>query len=143
MRIANGRLVTGTIDLKMHTSGSVRIGYDGVGRRSGTTEFVSHNQSSHVVVRTWDTMRDEQYEYDDLGHLRQIQQRVRQDNIVIVDLDQPVDSSHPHDTVGPWRLLSKRTVNLRGDVLRSEQWSRISSTTTVSEFSTLIGTTKG
>lgn len=141
MRIANGRLLSGAIALKMHTPGSVHISYDSVGRRSGITEHVSHNQSSHVVVRTWDTMRGEQYNYDDLGHLRQIQQRVSQTNIIQIDLDHPDHNPVPHDTVGPWRPLSTRSVNLRGDVLRSEQWSRISSTTILNESPTLLGTT--
>lgn len=141
MTMSNGALAGGTLILKMHNSGSVRIRYDSVGRRSGITEHLSHNQSSHVVLRTWDTMRDEQYEYDDLGHLRQIQQRVSQINVVLVDLDDHGHHPAAHDTTGPWRMLSSRSVNLRGDVLRSEQWSRISSSTIANEFSTLLGTT--
>ena len=64
-------------------------------------------------------MRDERYEYDDLGHLRKTEQRVRHVNIVRNLNGFP-------DQVGSWQMLSSRSSNLRGDVTHAEQWRRIS-----------------
>jgi YD repeat-containing protein len=127
MTVSNGIPSGGTIIPKVRTSGSAKINYDNVGRRSGTTEFVRRNNSSlPTMLRTFDTMRDERYEYDDLGHIRLIEQRVRQVNIVETSSDADGDPVTKPDRNGPWQPLSTRTANLRGDVTRSEQWSRIS-----------------
>jgi hypothetical protein len=143
MTISNGAMSDGTIRLKF---GSAQIGYDGVGRRSATTEYVRKNTTSNpTFVRTWDTMRDERYEYDDLGHLRKIEQRVRHVKIKIVTSDE--NGSHPGsepDRVGSWQMLSSRFSNLRGDVTHAEQWSRVSglpNNLSVDEVPAHIGTT--
>jgi YD repeat-containing protein len=125
MTISNGVLVNGIIRIKRHTPGSVRIGYDSVGRRSSTTEYVRHGtQSLPTMLRTWDTMRDERYTYNDLGHLRRIEQRIRHVNIVF-EIQGGTGEPQP-DRVGNWQPLSRRTANLRGDVTTAEQWARIS-----------------
>jgi YD repeat-containing protein len=169
MTISNGKMSRGEIRLKLRTPGSVQIGYDSVGRRSGTTEYVrSNNTSVPTFARTWDTVRDESHEYDDLGHLRKTEQRVRHINVLRYDLngfaaprnltsfgvggqmvaparmrrrdddlpndppeDPPEDPPDPvsePDRAGSWQLLSIRSSNLRGDVTRAGQWSRISGT---------------
>ena len=111
MTISNGEVSGGAI--RPGLSGT-QIGYDTVGRRSATTVCVRRNRT---LPRTWDTIRDERYEYDDLGHLRRIEQRLRE----VTVSGGPVGS----DRVGEWHTLSTRTPNLRGDVTRSEQWTRI------------------
>ena len=126
MTMANGALVGGAIRLKPRTAGSVEMAYDNVGRRRGTTEYARKNNSP-VQSLTWDTMRDERYTYDDLGHLRRIEQRIRQVNII--DLDGSDGSGEPEsqpDKVGAFQPQSNRTVNLRGDVTRAEQFTRTS-----------------
>src|SRR3546814_4110894 len=101
-------------------------------RRDRSTEFQGPYSAGPLSTqRTWDTMRDELYEYDDLGHLRRIDQRIRLVNIKKTDLngtDGPV--SEP-SKIGAWRPLSVRSLNLRGDVTRAEQWTRIAGTPNV------------
>jgi YD repeat-containing protein len=122
---ANGSLLSGAIGLKLHVPGSVRVSYDRVGRRSGTTEYVWQNHASNpAFFFTFDTMRDERYGYDDLGHLRRTEQRLRQVNIVRTNRATNESETRPPE-VGDWQPLSTRSANLRGDVTRSEQWSRI------------------
>jgi YD repeat-containing protein len=129
LTVSNGILSGDTIAPKLRTSGSVQIDYDSVGRRSATTEYASHHSALlQTLLRTWDTMRDEQYEYNDLGHLRRIEQRIRHVNIVETAESGPGEPVSKPDRVGSWRPLSDRAANLRGDVTHAEQWSRISGT---------------
>src|SRR5262249_39561611 len=103
--------------------------YDNVGRRSGATEYVRHGSASlPSMLRTWDTMRDERYEYDDLGHLRRIEQRIRNVNILETRPDGSGDPVPKPDRIGDWQPLSTRSANLRGDVTTAAQWTRISGT---------------
>ncbi len=123
--VSNGRLEGGRIRPKTRARDSVQIGYDTVGRRSGTTEHLRHNIANlPTLLRTWETMRDEHYEYNDLGHLRKIDQRLRSVDIVETSnaTGDPVDKP---PRIGPWKPLLVRSSNLRGDVTRSEQWTRV------------------
>lgn len=161
MTISNGKLSEGpdrTILLKQKVPGSVHIRYDQVGRRSGTTEYLfsnsvattqwqtlsgipseSESANSELVeaekhLLTWDSMRDESYGYDDLGHLRWAKQRIRQIHIIdwgsINDDGEGDDEGDDTDQVDPLDLdlhlwdLSIRTVNLRGEVTTAQQWTQ-------------------
>jgi hypothetical protein len=73
------------------------------------------------VKWTWQTVRDERYEYNDIGHMRKTEQRVRHVNIFRNGRRFP-------DEDGSWQMLASRYSNLRGDVTRAEQWRRISGT---------------
>jgi YD repeat-containing protein len=145
LTVSNGALSQGTIGLKRHTPGSVQISYDEVGRRSSTTEYVRHGTALlHGILRNWDTMRDERYEYDDLGHLRRIEQRIRHVNIVEEGHGPTGEPLPKPDRVGSWQPLSTRTANLRGDVTTAEQWTRISGTLNniqVDQVPSRLGTT--
>src|SRR3546814_1639223 len=78
MTSSNGAMSAGEIRPKPRTAGSVRIRYDKVGRRDRTTEFQGPYSAGPLSThRTWDTMRDELYDYDDMGHLRRIDQNGR------------------------------------------------------------------
>jgi YD repeat-containing protein len=121
LTISNGDLQDGKIDLK---SGGALIEYDGVGRRSFATHYVRRNINP-LQGLTSDTIHDENYTYDDLGHLRQTKQRIS--NIHIIDSNGgegggPV--SLPEE-IGEWRNLSTRKVNLRGEVTKAQQWKRM------------------
>src|SRR3546814_14174173 len=124
MAVSDGAMSGGEIRPKPRTAGSVRIRYDKVGRRDRTTEFQGPYSAGPLSThRTWDTMRDEPYEYDDLGHLRRIDQRIRLVTIQKPDLngtDGPV--SEP-SKIGAWRPLSVRSLNLRGAVRRAHPWT--------------------
>src|SRR5262249_15223465 len=107
MTICNGSMSDGGIHLKRRTPGSVQIEYDDVGRRREATEHLRTNQISpplHVYLRQWDTMRDERYEYNELGHLRNTEQRIRNVNIVTFRRNGEVD--HAPDEEGSWHMLS-------------------------------------
>jgi hypothetical protein len=144
MTVSNGALSGGAIRLKVRTSGSVQISYDTVGRRRGTTEYVRANTTAHPTIRTWDTMRDERYTYDDLGHLGQIEQRIRQVNIVDSSADGAGNPVTEPTMEGTWQTLSTRVANLRGDVTQAEQWARIlgiPNVLSVSQTAARLGTT--
>lgn len=144
MTISNGSLVNHEIRLKQRTSGSVSIRYDHVGRREFTTEYIRANTNGTPTLRTWDTMRYERYAYNDLGHLRQIEQRIGHINI----LDSGPGGSHDPEPrpnrFGDWKIMSTRKTNLRGAVIEAGQWTRISApynTMQVDEEPTFLGTT--
>ncbi len=141
--VSNGILSSGKIFLKKYNPSSVSIVYDSDGRRIKTTEFNSSHALTHTPKRTWDTMRDESYTYNDLGILRLIEQHIREVNIMQENLEtggwDPKD-----DENGNWHNLSSRQVNLRGDVVRVDQWSRIpgpGSTGVITETPNSLGTT--
>jgi YD repeat-containing protein len=145
MTVSNGWGSGNEIHLKARTPGSVGIRYDNVGRRSGTTEYVSKNSKfipPTQVQINWDTFRNERYTYNDLGHLHRIEQQIAQTNIVEIP---PTGGSRPKsDVIGRWQMQSSRNVNLRGDVTRTEQWSRISgdsSSTLANQVPDPLGTT--
>ena len=132
MTVSNGSLSEGTIKPKPRTAGSVKIHYDDVGHRDGTTEYQGPNRGGPPVARrSWDAMRDERYDYDDLGHLRRIDQRLRFVNVVKTNLNGSEDPVQEPDRIGAWQPLSSRSCNLRGDALSSEQWTRIGATPNV------------
>jgi YD repeat-containing protein len=125
--ISNGAMSGGKIGLvdpMLRTTGfgpALQIEYDNVGRRSGTTEYFGAHSSPHPVPRSWDTNRDEIYEYDDLGHLRKTEQRVLYFNIIDAN-----SGDRELDKGTNWQMLSSRSSNLRGDVTQAEEWSRLS-----------------
>ncbi|MDF2120414.1 putative Ig domain-containing protein [Roseiarcaceae bacterium H3SJ34-1] len=134
MTVSNGMLANGRITPKVRTPASVALGYDVVGRRSQATQYEFPNSASigprgsPRFIRHWDTMRDERYSYNDLGHLVTIDQRLRSVNIVRFDISGPGEPANEPDENGPWQPLSQRTANLRGDVLTDQQWTYVMGT---------------
>ena len=101
-----------------------KIGYDELERRSTTEIFQGHNSDpvqEGVPTNAWDEYRLEKYSYDDLDHLRLIQQKI--------DFRNGTTDGNANDALNgesDWFKQEERTrVDIRGTVLERQTYSRI------------------